>query len=1005
MQIKSLTASIAVFFLSPFAALALQPTDPIPFSMGVDYSKICSEVDVRGACDVSNMVSDKQGSAFPRNGSERFIDQAFSTQPFTSLYHYNVSTGSTVRRGLIGVTGKYILHSTYGFSPRWEILSSSLATSNQAFEFVTIGNDVIGTGDALTDDIFKFNVMTSSVSHFFDTGTGSDSVKLRAKHITISRNYTLFGNVRDVRNALTGSTTDYPSRVYYSKLLQPSSITVLNFEDVGIENGEITKFSNKLGRTEVYQPQNVTEFSFTSLDPGAGDQDLTPIVDGFGLIAPGTHENIGIYDIGLSYEGVFRWDGGRRTRLEVSQEKDIISKPISPIIKRLIENNLYKKAVAKFYPKENWYVFCYEDSIAFPRGVNNSCAIFDLTIGQWYPQKNWLAASLEVRGGTNDDGAIFYGDSMDGYVHQVDVKTRADDSPKELSLDPMDSTTTWVNSSTSPFIHVEGTGAVRLLLSPAVLSSSITKVAIFNMGEWHDKTRVNKSDLLQFKVYPSSLSAITSIRIDLMVDDNENVFTNNFSSVVFTSSALTSGNTQWTTVSVALSSFPLNPNWLDLDLEEAPFADGFTFYGIRFVSTATGDASLTFDDVRLVQATDNLLSPFWLTPHLNTSGFNKKDYKELILLSEKPRDSNLKIGVLTDYGNTVKTLIIPQEVPKEITLLGFAGIGGAYTLDSRNFQMIRSTKIENLTETDYSHGVADKKYFYLSEHVKNSIVKIARTSMTVIVSSFGTLGSGATSFNFIHQVSLDADGDIWLVENGNHRIKELSTDLKIKRVFGELGRGTTNYHSPTGITADRTHIWVADGGNSRIVQQTQEDGLPIVGTIPLDLNTIGEASLANDSENLYLGYNKLDLNKVYFQDVVLEKREKSTRKLILRKVLRPEGVVASSTYAILGDISIEGPYIFVTFAEDITSGNFSYYTQKLLREDFSLVSQLKQPGIQFGPIGDGQSFLPEFETRQIPLNLVDAVYVQFKYFSDELEPKFRLIGQSLVPIEKPFTTK
>lgn len=982
-----------------------EPTKMIPFSQGVDYSRICSEVDPRGACDASNMISDKQGSVLPRFGSERFIGQAFSTNPFSSLYYYNITTGTTKKTGFIGVTGKYIVQSTGGVAPSWNVISSTLNTVNQRFSFVTIAPNVIMTGEDLTDDILRYNVMTSSLSPLLDiAGNTTDSAKIRAKHLIVSRNYLILGNIRDVKDELTGLTTYYPSRWYYSDLLQPSSITVRNFEDVGIENGGIEGFTTKLGLLEIHQPKNITEATFTDLRPTGGDQVPVPIVDGFGVIASKTLQDTGIYDIGLSYEGIFAWDGGRRSRLEIRQEKDIISKKINPTIKRIVENNTYQKAVGQFYPKENWYVFCYEDPLSFPKGVNNSCMVFDLTIGEWFPIDNLLVASMAIQDGSGDDGSLFYGDAKDGYVHRFNVKTRTDDSRQEFSLDNMDSTRTWVNSTTAPVNVLEGTGAVRLLLSPAVTASSITKVAIFNMGEWHDKTRVTKDDMIEFKVFPSSISNIRDFRIDLLVDDRENTFNENFTSVTFSSSALTAGNTTWTTISVALSSFPIRPEWVSLSTEDVTFADGFTYYGVRFQSTGTGNASLTFDDLRLVGKADNKLAPFWLSPQLNTSGqANLKTYRQLILLLQKARDANLKISVLKDYGETVNTIVLTSDVPKEVGILSLDGIGGVYVLDSKDYSVLRSTVLQNLTENDYLHGVADKKYFYLAERVRHRIVKIDRTSMTVIVSSVGTLGSPTTSYDTVHQMALDGQGDLWLVENGNHRIKELTSDLKLKRVHGELGLGGTNYHSPTGITADDNYVWVGDDGNSRIVQQRQSD-LSIVGTINLDMNTIGEMSLANDNENLYVAYNKLDEQRVFFEDVVLEKRDKATNRLLLRKTLRPQNSVTKSTYAILGDMCLVGNNLFITFTDDYgSSGQLGYFTQKLSKDDFSLIRQLNNNGEQFTVIGDGQPYKPDIQTRKESTGAQEAVFIQFKYFSDELEPNFRLISQGVSRIEKDFT--
>ena len=85
---------------------------------------------------------------------------------------------------------------------------------------------------------------------------------------------------------------------------------------------------------------------------------------------------------------------------------------------------------------------------------------------------------------------------------------------------------------------VEGTGSIRMWINASVTESSMTRMQVLNFGEWYDKTKITTSDKLQFKLHVTSISSITDLRIDLEVNDIENAFDSNFTSVTLTSGSL-----------------------------------------------------------------------------------------------------------------------------------------------------------------------------------------------------------------------------------------------------------------------------------------------------------------------------------------------------------------------------------------------------------------------------------------------------------------------------------
>src|SRR3990167_2607351 len=140
---------LAVVFLCSSLACAIEPLTSISFSGGVDYSRICSEIDQQRACDSSNMYGDRVGSAGTRNGSHRMNTTAVSTQPFSALFSATISSAGRQLDVKIGVSGDTIYYSTDAVFSRWYILYRGLLTPNQKFSFASAQNSIYMTGNAL----------------------------------------------------------------------------------------------------------------------------------------------------------------------------------------------------------------------------------------------------------------------------------------------------------------------------------------------------------------------------------------------------------------------------------------------------------------------------------------------------------------------------------------------------------------------------------------------------------------------------------------------------------------------------------------------------------------------------------------------------------------------------------------------------------------------------------------------------------------------------------------
>src|SRR3990167_1541259 len=358
--------AILTLFLASIIHAAPELLAPIGFGKGVNYSRDCKDIADDEACDSSNMVGDRRGSASVRNGSKRLISQAVSTNPFTALYRTVITTAGVPINVLIGVSGDTIYYSTSNPITHWSILYRGLTTPNQKFSFATAKNLIFMTGDALTDPMFKWDVPASSFSPVF-VSIASNTAVFYAKYLLWESNYLFAANVRDYKD-LTRLSTYYDDRIFYSYLLEPSSFTVDRIINVSLGDGEYitgmtTKRSVNEGAAviEVYKPSSIHEVSFTKADPIGedGDIQISRVAQGFGNVTDSPPQNLGYYDAMFSKEGLILWDGGRRNRLSVETEKTIFSEPIRPVIQKLINRNSYKNAILKYYPKNKWIMFAY----------------------------------------------------------------------------------------------------------------------------------------------------------------------------------------------------------------------------------------------------------------------------------------------------------------------------------------------------------------------------------------------------------------------------------------------------------------------------------------------------------------------------------------------------------------------------------------------------------------------------------------------------------------------
>src|SRR3990167_4707629 len=425
-------------------AVKFENTPSVNFGGGLNIKTAASEIGDTESPDMSNMVNDIYGASSKRNGSKRYINQSLSSGAVSSLSKVYVSSNFDIRSEVIISCNDKIYVSTDDNNPSWITVASGMV-SGQSYEYLVADNRVLITGDRLENEKKTLNVVNNSTAtRFLRTGTGL--IDFRAKHLAFFKNYLIAGNIAE----LTGGTTYYSSRLRFLSVLDISSFSVSNYMDISNEDGNtITKIWVQNGSLIVGKESSIAEISASILDSDVtvGDQNIRPLVNGFGIIAPKTLATDGKIAFFLSGDGVRIFDNGVDNRDSGMQSK-IISTKIQPIIESILN-----------YKTKNWYVFSYIDENKFPNNRPNAILVYDLILDSWFPIDGWHASSLAILQGPGDSGGLMYGQSYDSYVFMADVENRKNDAGKELYVDSMDNESTWNRATQESVNFKEGTAS------------------------------------------------------------------------------------------------------------------------------------------------------------------------------------------------------------------------------------------------------------------------------------------------------------------------------------------------------------------------------------------------------------------------------------------------------------------------------------------------------------------------------------------------------------------
>lgn len=90
-----------------------------------------------------------------------------------------------------------------------------------------------------------------------------------------------------------------------------------------------------------------------------------------------------------------------------------------------------------------------------------------------------------------------------------------------------------------------------------------------------------------------------------------------------------------------------------------------------------------------------------------------------------------------------------------------------------------------------------------------------------LITSFGTAGSGAGQLSRPTSVAIDAEGDLWITDAGNSRIEKFSQSGEFLGQFGSYGTATGQFSGPEVIAIANGHVWIGDTYNARLQEFTE----------------------------------------------------------------------------------------------------------------------------------------------------------------------------------------
>ncbi|MFQ5720933.1 MAG: protein kinase [Candidatus Aminicenantales bacterium] len=117
------------------------------------------------------------------------------------------------------------------------------------------------------------------------------------------------------------------------------------------------------------------------------------------------------------------------------------------------------------------------------------------------------------------------------------------------------------------------------------------------------------------------------------------------------------------------------------------------------------------------------------------------------------------------------------------------------------------------------HRAKQKLKFWESYRLKK--IPIIRGGKSIFVLMLGTGDSKNGLFKSPRGITLDNEGNVYIVERKNHRIQKFTSDFSFIKSWGSYGSGRNQFNDPCGVAIDdRGYIYVIERNNYRIQKFT-----------------------------------------------------------------------------------------------------------------------------------------------------------------------------------------
>lgn len=187
---------------------------------------------------------------------------------------------------------------------------------------------------------------------------------------------------------------------------------------------------------------------------------------------------------------------------------------------------------------------------------------------------------------------------------------------------------------------------------------------------------------------------------------------------------------------------------------------------------------------------------------------------------ERFTSSGLYLGEWGYFGSANGAFAYPAGVATEPHLFGYVFVAEPYSgLDSSNVRIQRFTSTGSFVSkwpgqfSPQDVAVdATGNVFVVDDY---RVVKY--TSSGVVLGQWGSEGTGVGQFDLPGGICVDAAGNVYVADTGNHRIQKFSNTGTFLTQWGSFGTGAGQFRFPADVAVDDSGgVYVSDQSNSRI---------------------------------------------------------------------------------------------------------------------------------------------------------------------------------------------